>query len=351
MTETSVNALSLTIRDSLPEGFLDCSPRDLHRLLPQPTLIELPGRKDPPLFVSALLHGNEDAGLTGMQHLLRNWAGRTLPRSLMLLIGNVSAAREGLRRLDGQPDYNRVWPGTHEHRGTPEAAVMARVHERILQRQAFAAIDLHNNTGLNPHYGITCSLDVESLYLASLFSRTAVWFRGLPGAQTSSMAGRLPAMTAECGQPGVPANGVAAARLVEAAMELSEFPSHAIRHQDIDLYHTRAVVRLKAGLSISFDGSPADLMLAPQSDRMNFRELAAGHVFGETGHAMPVEVLDEAERDVTDAYFTVAEGSLRLRRTAIPAMLTLDARVIRQDCLCYLMEPVPADLLPPDILD
>ena len=29
------------------------------------------------------------------------------------------------------------------------------------------------------------------------------------------------------------------------------------------------------------------------------------------------------------------------RRAATPAMLTLDARVVRQDCLCYLMERLP----------
>ena len=31
---------------------------------------------------------------------------------------------------------------------------------------------------------------------------------------------------------------------------------------------------------------------------------------------------------------------LRLQREAMPAMLTLDARAVRQDCLCYLMERV-----------
>lgn len=44
-------------------------------------------------------------------------------------------------------------------------------------------------------------------------------------------------------------------------------------------------------------------------------------------------------------FFTTANGLLRLRRAAMPAMLTLDARVVRQDCLCYLMERVPAERL------
>src|SRR5579864_3080808 len=97
----------LPILDALPDGFLDCDARDLHLLLSGPTLIELEGERGPPLFVSVLLHGNEDSGLDAVQRVIRDYLGRPPPRSLMLLVGNVEAARYGLRRLDCQPDYNR----------------------------------------------------------------------------------------------------------------------------------------------------------------------------------------------------------------------------------------------------
>ncbi|MDE8651542.1 M14 family metallopeptidase [Novosphingobium album (ex Liu et al. 2023)] len=337
----------LTIRDSLPDGFLDCAPRDLHRLLPEPTLIELPGRRAAPLFVSILLHGNETSSLAAIQQLLRARAGHALPRALMLLVGNVSAAREGLRRLDGQPDYNRIWPGTVAHAGTPEAAVMAQVHARVLARQPFAAIDLHNNTGLNPYYAVVCGPDPRTLHLAALFSRIAVWFRGIPGTQTASFAGAIPAITAECGQPGVAANATAAARLVDAALSLAAFPDHPLRHEDIDLYHTMAVVRVRPDVAIGAAADAAGLRFDAGLDRMNFREMPAGARFGETGHAMPVEVVDEAGRDVAGKFFSTRGGVLRLRRDAMPAMLTCDERVIRQDCLCYLMERVGGHDMPP----
>jgi hypothetical protein len=32
-------------------------------------------------------------------------------------------------------------------------------------------------------------------------------------------------------------------------------------------------------------------------------------------------------------------------------MLTRDARIVRQDCLCYLMERVPPGNLPPGVID
>ena len=56
----------------------------------------------------------------------------------------------------------------------------------------------------------------------------------------------------------------------------------------------------------------------------------------------PVVALDNAGQDATGRYFQVADGSLRTRRQVMPVMLTLDTRVIRQDCLCYLMERLDA---------
>jgi hypothetical protein len=63
----------LTISERLPEGFLECSARELHRVVPGPTLFLLEGRREPTLFVSLLLHGNEDTGLLAVQALLRRY--------------------------------------------------------------------------------------------------------------------------------------------------------------------------------------------------------------------------------------------------------------------------------------
>ena len=62
----------LRIVERLPSGILDACPADLADLLEGPTLIHLPGRRAEPLFVSILLHGNEDVGLLAVQAWLRN---------------------------------------------------------------------------------------------------------------------------------------------------------------------------------------------------------------------------------------------------------------------------------------
>jgi hypothetical protein len=47
---------------------------------------------------------------------------------------------------------------------------------------------------------------------------------------------------------------------------------------------------------------------------------------------------------VASDYFQVEEGQLCLNRSVMPSMLTKDLEVIRQDCLCYLMERYTAHL-------
>jgi hypothetical protein len=338
----------LTQRHDLPEGFLDVGARDLHTLLPGPTLIHLPGRRQPELFVSVLLHGNEDVGLVAIQQVLKAHAGRELPRAMSLFIGNVQAARQGLRRLDHQPDYNRVWPGTVQHADTPEAGMMQEVHRIMAQRGVFASIDIHNNTGLNPHYSVVCQLDARTLQLAMLLSRTVVWFKGPPGSQTASFAPTCPSVAVECGKPGNPANEAAAARFIEACLHLAAFPDHGVRESDIDLYHTMALVKVAPEVDFGFGTPDKPLDFDARLDHLNFVELDAGARFGATQLARPLDVRDEAGEEVSDRFFDTRDGQLRLRRPAMPAMLTLDARVVRQDCLCYLMERVPFELVQQD---
>jgi succinylglutamate desuccinylase len=335
----------LTRLDALPEGFLDVTARDLHHLLPGPTLIHLPGRRMPELFVSVLLHGNEDVGLVAIQQVLKAHAGRELPRAMSIFVGNVAAAREGLRRLDQQPDYNRVWPGTVIHAGTPEHDAMSQVVAIMAQRGLFASIDIHNNTGLNPHYSVVNQLDPATLHLSLLLSRTVVWFKGPPGSQTAAFAPLCPSVTVECGKPGNPANEAAAARFIEACLHLQAFPAHGVRESDLDLYHTVALVKVAPEVSFAFGDAQAQLNFDPQLDHKNFVELGAGEVFGQTQHPSPLDARDEAGSDVSAEFFITQNGQLRLIRPCMPAMLTLDVLVVRQDCLCYLMDRVPFDLV------
>ncbi len=329
----------------LPPGFLDARATDLLDLLGAPTLIELAGRRPEPLFVSVLLHGNEDTGFAALLEVLRNYQSRELPRSLMVFIGNVDAAARVMRSLPGQADFNRCWPGT-ENPDTPEAALMNEVMACARERKPFASIDIHNNTGINPHYSCVTRPDAGSLYLASLFSRVAVLFDRPLGVQSAAMASLCPAISVECGVVGAQSGVQHAAQLIEAALHLAEIPTRSLIPRDFELLQTTAIVKVPPYTSFSFDDEGADIRFRSDIDHLNFSELPAGTVLARTSDPTStwLEVVSAATHE-TDAdqfkhVFSYEHGEIRFSQAVIPAMLTRDSRAIRADCLCYLMRRI-----------
>ena len=261
----------LTVLDHLPDQLLDLEAHQLEDRLGGPTLIHLAGRRDPPLFVSVLLHGNEVTGWQAVQQLLRRYTRRELPRSLSLFIGNVRAARYGQRRLDGQPDYNRIWgPGS-----TPEHAMAQAVLQQMQQRGVFASVDIHNNTGTNPHYACVNYLDASTLHLATLFGRTVLYFTKPEGVQSMAFGRFCPAVTLECGKPDQPHGTQHACEFLEACLHLSALPQRPVLSQDIDLFHSVAIVKIPDEVSFGFGEEAGDphLRFPPDLDLLNFREL------------------------------------------------------------------------------
>ncbi len=334
----------------IPQGLLAQRAGKLHEFLGGPSLIHLEGRREAPLFVSVLMHGNEDVGWEAVRHLLRKYrpggGDQELPRALSLFIGNTAAAAVNVRRLAGQPDYNRVWPGS-ELPPTAEHAMMERVVERMAQRGVFASVDVHNNTGLNPHYACVNAVRTESLHMAAMFSRILVYFTRPKGVQSMAMTELCPALTLECGKVGQ-AHGVQhASEFLDACLHLARHPEHPVAPQDLDLFHTVAIVKIPPQVSFSFGCKQHyDLCLLDDLEQLNFREIPAGTCFGhiKEGLAIPLDVRNELDHDTAERYFSIENGELRTRSPLMPSMLTKDETVIRQDCLCYLMERYDAHL-------
>lgn len=331
--------------DHIPDGFVDCAAEDLHQLLPGPTLIHLVGRRQEPLFVSVLLHGNEPTGLKAIQALLKKTAGQTLPRALSVFIGNVSAAKEGRRHLDNQPDYNRIWSYSEDKdestASTPEHAMMRNIVDIMRQKNVFASIDVHNNTGLNPHYGCINKLETAFFHLATQFSRTVVYFIRPRGVQSMAFAEICPAVTVECGKPDQDYGADHAMEFIESCLHMSQIPEHPIAPHDIDLFHTVATVSVPDSLSIGFGESDTNLRFIEDLDHLNFRELPPGTRLGEfsvSGNTTPLSVIDENGEKVTSRYFTFDNNELCTTRPVMPSMFTLNTEIIHQDCLGYLME-------------
>jgi len=324
-----------------PEKLLSCTAQELHTLFPQPTLLHLAGKNPQPLFISVLLHGNETTGFLAIQRLLNKYAEQILPRSISIFFGNTQAAEQGLRRLDTQPDYNRIWPGT-DTLACAETTIAQEIVDIMRAKEIFASIDLHNNTGLNPHYACINKLDNRYLQLANLFGRLTVYFLRPLGVQSAAFAELCPAVTLECGRPGQQHGVDHAFEYLNACLHLNELADHPVHTQDIDLFHTTAQVKITEDSSFSFSDTRSDLLFNKDLERMNFTEITANTSLGLVNQdsIMPVRAIDELGKDVTDHFFTIDNKQLKIRRKTMPSMLTLDERVIRQDCLCYLMERI-----------
>jgi succinylglutamate desuccinylase len=335
-------APDLTELDHLPEGILERPASALYQYFRGPALITLPGHRKRPLLVSILQHGNEITGWEAVRRLLKShYLIDDLPRSLAILIGNPLASRHRLRRLDDQPDFNRCWPG-----GTDidpgYAALFRRIHDRLLQLRPLACIDIHNNTGLNPHYAAVNRIRSDYLRLASLFSSKVAYFTMPGGTLSHSMAEFCPSLTLECGQAGEIHGTDHSLAFLEACLHLEEIPLTPVDADAVHLFHMVATVNVPDNVLFGFGRVPADLAFRENLDAFNFCELPVGTSFGDlrNGATRPLIASDIEGNDVTERYFSFERGQVTTRRDIMPSMLTQDRRIIQQDCLCYLMERI-----------
>ena len=332
----------LNILYDLPDEFLDISYRDIKKVFQKPTLVHLKGSKCPALFISILLHGNEFSGLEIIQEVLKKYKdaqGYTLPRSIWLFVGNIEASSQGLRRLDNELDFNRAWPGTPEP-DAPTAQLIAEVMKKITEDELFAAIDLHNNTGKNPPYGCISVVNEKNKYLSSFFNHIAMVFHTPKGVSTMAFDDICPAITLECSTPGNRLGIDRAVALIDDLMHMDHFPDKPLPSHDLQLVQNSAVLKIAENVNFGFEDEKGnfDLTLIENFDRHNFTRLETSEIFANTTLDKPLIATAEDGTDITNELIRNDNGAISLKKPLMPAMITLDKRIIVQDCLCYLLE-------------
>lgn len=334
--------LKLSELDHLPPGLLEKPASALHSELDGPTLIHIEGRIKQPLFVSVLQHGNEVTGWEAVRRLLKShYQYDQLPRTLSLFIGNTRAAKHRLRRLDDQLDFNRCWPGG-QYDDSPLGQLFRQVTDRMCEAGPIASIDIHNNTGLNPHYAAINRIRPEDLRLAANFSSKVVYFTMPAGTQSLSFSRFCPSTTLECGQAGEIHGTDHSIGFLETCLHKDHLSSTPLEPDDVHLFHMVATVKVADDALFGFGNVPTDVAFRENLDVLNFQELPTGISMGDIngGPARPITATDSNGIDVTDRYFRFDRNRIETTREIMPSMLTLDRRVIQQDCLCYLMERI-----------
>jgi succinylglutamate desuccinylase len=319
----------------VPDAFLDARAEDLHDVLQTPTLFHLEGTNPKPLFICTLLHGDETTGLYAIQRLLKKYQDTALPRAISLFIGNIAAAKENQRRLDTQDDYNRIWPGSH-HSDSSEKDMMQIVTNIMEKKKPFASIDIHNNTGKNPHYACINILNPHGLVLASAFSDIAVYFTDPKGVQSSAFSDFCPSVVLECGQASDRSGEDHALSYLDTVLQMEDLSSHS--SNNLMLYHT--IARVTVPKTVSIGDSSDDICLNDRLEDKNFHQIQPGTEFATVNSEKEklIIVSSESHEDITEEYMEITEDKILFKKPITLSMFTTNERAIRQDCACYFME-------------
>ncbi len=336
--------LKLNIIQHIPTNINECFSENILEYFSGPTLIELDVGKKDWLFISVLLHGNETVGLEVLKKINDLMKKTEMPKNLGIFIGNVTACHQEKRRLQSQPDFNRIW-------NTSQIDLIPLFAKELLewasQRKLFSAIDIHNTTGKNPLYGCMTNISSKNLYLASLFSKTAVYFENPRNVLIRAFSQFCPSLVIECGLPGKALSTEKAFNFVQDIMSLANLEISEKKLLDLNLYHTIGRIVLKENKTFDFNptqsdtSSSTDISFLSDIENYNFFPLKKGvHLGRINSNQLPVQVIDEDFKDITHKFLENKDGQLCLTRNTIPAMLTRDRNIILSDCLGYFMEPL-----------
>jgi len=304
-----------------------------------PTLIRIPGRDGSRVRgVSTLLHGNEQSGIVAAHQLLRS--GEQPAVDMLYFFGSVEAAMEppgfANRMLPGRLDLNRCF-------FPPFKGREGRIAQELLflLRECEALVDVHNNSGKNPAYGIVTRLDPEHIGLVSLFAPQCIFSDLSLGSLTEATEGLFTSVTIECGRAGDPAADDVAFAGLKRYTESASLA--AVAQGPVAIYECPIRVCLADGIHVVFSEQPShshDLTLSPDLEQHNFEQLPAGTHIGYVldGAPWPFEVRAADGEDCSRDYFEVVDSELRLKADVVPTMMTCDARLAAADCLCYLVQ-------------
>ena len=336
--------IPLEFYDHLPEKILDIEPHEIRTIFPHPSMVHLDHGKKETLFLSILLHGNEQSGFYVLKKVASHIKQHPPFKNIIIFIGNVYAAEQKKRYLHGQNDYNRVWQGdsSKEHR------LAQKVLDWIKkQPPLFAAVDIHNNTGVNPYYACINELNNKHIYLASLFSKTIVYFRVPSTALSVALSKTTPTITLEVGQSRDPKGIENGTQLILDLLRLESL-DHPVHKGDVNIYKTIAKVHLLPNIEASFSGidkiepgSP-EVAFPDNFEQLNFtllsREFCLAR-YAEEGY--PVRVFDAEDVDKTEFYFFKRFDRVLVAEEIYPSMFTKNKEAIEQDCLGYFMKRLP----------
>lgn len=333
--------MKLNIVNSVPTKLFEIESHEILQVFDGPTLIHLKSKSDKPaLYISTLLHGNETTSFYVMQKFLQDKKEGHLERDIIIFVGNVYSAAQKERMLNNQPDFNRIWNGHDSEAGE----IASQVTKYAQENNIFASIDIHNNTGHNPYYACVNRTDNDFIALASLFAPYVVYFTEPHEVQSMAFSKFVPAVTLECGIPGVEEGVDYVTSYLNKVYDLNSLSEVQYNKDKLSVYQTKARLMLNRDISLDYHFNPHgknDVSLRSDIDDFNFRELRPTEVIALAKKQEDIFVLDNNNEDVTQEYLAFDNQQVSLKKEVVPSMLTTDGEIALKDCLGYFMESHP----------
>ena len=332
--------IALDFYDRFPEEYFNIEPHEIRSVFPHPSIVSLNYDKEETIFLSVFLHGNEQSSFYILKEVMSFIKKNPPSKNIIILIGNVYAAEQRKRYLYGQKDYNRVWQGgdSKEHKLSQKI-----FHWIKKQKPFFACIDIHNTTGVNPHYACINELDNRYIYLASLFSKTIVYFQTPPTTLSVALSKISPTVTLEAGQSRDPKGIEKAIKFVLNIFHLNTL-NHPLHKDDVNIFHTIGKIQILPNLDFSFsdvdkidpDDSPA--IFPDNIEQLNFTLLNKGFCLARyIEEGLPIRLFDDNDVDQTSIYLSKKFHKILINQEVYPSMFTKSKEAIEQDCLGYFM--------------
>ncbi len=309
------------VHERVDEQLLHVEAHELHRYLKRATVFDLRQTAVRPFFVSTLLHGNETSGWDAVRRFISDYPDA----SIVLFLGNVDAAAEQMRHLPDEADFNRIW------RQKPWRSAMTQLLERF---NPWCGIDIHNNSGPNPHYSVVTDKTASTLALAALFSNKVIFTDHTLDILAHTVSFHCPALTIETGTVDDPASEQRAYDFLVRLNHLRRVPE--MHYREMETYETVGIVKVEHENG-SLENFPRfDTSLKQKS----FDTLPAGSPFIDClPPGWKVNVSDPAhDRDLTHDFLEFHDKRAFLKRDVVMSMFTNTPLLAIQDCVCYFLK-------------
>jgi hypothetical protein len=315
----------------------------LLRVLGGPSMLVLEGRDaSRTRGIATLLHGNEPSGVRALTALLRS---DLVPATrVVCLVASVDAALAppgfAQRMLPGRRDLNRCFRPPWDD---ADGALAGEALRLLRESGCEALIDLHNNTGRNPAYGVATGVDAARLGLVALFASRYVTTDLRLGSLIEATEGDFPTVAIECGRAGDPAADAIALAGLQRYLSAPALETRRMPSTRMTVLSEPVRVCVRPGMRLAFGDVAApdtDLTLMSDIDRHNFSPVLPGAPVGWLGArgAWPIEARGADGEDVSSDLFHVRDGRLETRRGLVPIMMTTDVAVALADCLFYVVQ-------------